>query len=403
MSLSQPMLLCNNETVNVTIDVEDAAGVGEITWTGTGVVPSSDELSAVVGPYTTYTTTTVNATITNGCGTASDSFNVEYQPNVPEPSLADQFICNGATVTLDPIASNQDNPNLVYNWNPSNTGSTYTVSNSGTYSVTVSNDCDQSNTATAEITLVPAATLNPIPQPNILECDNSSVTLTVGVPDGYSILWSNNQTTESITVSQSGTYTYNVVDNNNCNTSVTGGSTVVITTAPEVQGSTSLNLLCPGECADYTLFAPSATNYEWETSCGSMIITQNDEFYNFCSDNVPAACLDGVITLYGTASNACGTSTASWQILANACQLVIPDVFTPNGDGMNDVFEVLGLENYSSARLLIFDRWGGKVFETDNYKNTFDGKDLPDGTYFYILELPYGTNPEIEGNITIMR
>jgi len=403
MSISQPLLLCNNETANVEIDVVDAAGVGEITWTGTGVVAAANELSAVVGPFTNYTTTTVSASITNGCGTASDSFNVEYQPNVPEPSLSDQFICNGASVTLDPIPSNQDNPNLVYVWTPNNTGSTYTVNSNGTYSVSVSNDCDQSNTATAVITLVPAATLNPVPQPSILECENSSVTLTVGVPDGYSILWNNNQTTESITVNQSGTYSYNVVDNNNCNTSVTGSSAVVITTAPFVQGSSSLNLLCPGECATYTLDAPSATNFEWETSCGAMNISQTDNLYNFCSANVPASCLDGVITLYGTASNACGSSTASYQIIANACQLIIPDVFTPNGDGINDSFEILGLENYTSARLLIFDRWGGKVFESDNYANTFNGDDLPEGTYFYVLELPYGTNPEIEGNITLLR
>ncbi|WP_207423144.1 gliding motility-associated C-terminal domain-containing protein, partial [Desertivirga brevis] len=65
----------------------------------------------------------------------------------------------------------------------------------------------------------------------------------------------------------------------------------------------------------------------------------------------------------------------------------VSNVFTPNGDGMNDTFEIVGIENYDSADLTIFNRWGNEVFRDGKYKNTWDGTGLNAGTYFFILKL----------------
>ena len=77
--------------------------------------------------------------------------------------------------------------------------------------------------------------------------------------------------------------------------------------------------------------------------------------------------------------------------------LFIPDGFSPNGDGVNDVFNIRGLKAYPDNELLIFNRWGDKVFEAKPYGNDWDGaskfgiipgnEKLPIGTYFYILDL----------------
>ena len=77
--------------------------------------------------------------------------------------------------------------------------------------------------------------------------------------------------------------------------------------------------------------------------------------------------------------------------------IFIPQAVTPNGDGYNDYFEILGLENYPDNHVTIFNRWGSIVFDTDGYNNdwegvsianmAFGGELLPTGTYFYILEL----------------
>jgi len=86
------------------------------------------------------------------------------------------------------------------------------------------------------------------------------------------------------------------------------------------------------------------------------------------------------------------------------CDLTIPTVFTPNNDGINDVFEILNLEHYQS-QIVIFNRWGRRVFEhTDYFNNWWDGANAPDGTYFYVLTYTRGeTTRSAEGVITIIR
>ena len=68
------------------------------------------------------------------------------------------------------------------------------------------------------------------------------------------------------------------------------------------------------------------------------------------------------------------------------CDLTIPNVFTPNGDGINDVFEILNLEHYPRSQIMIYNRHGRKVFEhSDYFGNWWDGGNHPDGTYYYCL------------------
>ncbi len=76
--------------------------------------------------------------------------------------------------------------------------------------------------------------------------------------------------------------------------------------------------------------------------------------------------------------------------------LFIPEGFSPNGDGVNDLFEIIGIDNYPDNKIIIFNRWGDKVYEASPYKGDWDGvsrtgistnNKLPAGTYFYILDL----------------
>lgn len=87
------------------------------------------------------------------------------------------------------------------------------------------------------------------------------------------------------------------------------------------------------------------------------------------------------------------------------CELVIPNVFTPNADGINDVFEIENLEHYPMAQVVIFNRWGKKVFEhPDYYNNWWDGQGSPDGVYFYVLRYErMGRIRYAEGAVTIIR
>lgn len=93
-------------------------------------------------------------------------------------------------------------------------------------------------------------------------------------------------------------------------------------------------------------------------------------------------------------------------------KLKVPNIFTPNGDGINDYFEIGYGEDgrpindlnqyFLSHKLVIFNRWGKIVYESTDYKNDWDGGKLPDGTYFYVLDCKGHTqNYNYKGSVMI--
>jgi gliding motility-associated-like protein len=98
----------------------------------------------------------------------------------------------------------------------------------------------------------------------------------------------------------------------------------------------------------------------------------------------------------------CGITTDTISFILEDCLTIeIPDAFSPNSDGVNDIFFIPNLESYPNHSLKIFNRWGTQVFEAAPYMNDWDGKslhaatigeDLPVSTYYYILDLGNGEN-----------
>ena len=82
-------------------------------------------------------------------------------------------------------------------------------------------------------------------------------------------------------------------------------------------------------------------------------------------------------------------------VTVRCSELLIYNGFSPNGDGVNDYFVIEGLQKYPDHSLQIFNRWGNLVFKTGDYRSDWGGtwgqNDLPDGTYFYLLDLGDGT------------
>src|SRR5690606_28509889 len=96
---------------------------------------------------------------------------------------------------------------------------------------------------------------------------------------------------------------------------------------------------------------------------------------------------DDVFTYRVKDSHGNWSNVATVAITVEASDLFIPNVFTPNGDGKNDKFEIRGLEGYGSAELAIFNRWGNEVYRNNDYKNSWDGINLNEGTYYYLIVL----------------
>jgi gliding motility-associated-like protein len=144
-------------------------------------------------------------------------------------------------------------------------------------------------------------------------------------------------------------------------------------------------------------------SYQWYY----FIVTENnvDSIINLGTDAVQEVVTPG--DFYLTATEAlCGFSSNSQYIVFNyPCNIRVPNVFTPNGDGLNDFFEIEDLYLFPNSALKVFDRWGALVYESSNYTNNWDGKDLPGGTYFYIFDWQKDTDERISssGNITLLR
>jgi gliding motility-associated-like protein len=82
--------------------------------------------------------------------------------------------------------------------------------------------------------------------------------------------------------------------------------------------------------------------------------------------------------------------------------LNVPNVFTPNADGVNDRYEIPYLERYISSELMVFNRWGELVFKEKNYTGSWDGGTLPDGVYFYVLKCQgYWKEDVFKGSVSI--
>ena len=97
-----------------------------------------------------------------------------------------------------------------------------------------------------------------------------------------------------------------------------------------------------------------------------------DEFvYQRCLEDCPTVCSQALVKI---------------EVVPT---LGIPDIITPNGDGVNDALRIEGLERFPNNELIVYNRWGSEVFDKAPYDNTwegtFDGKPLPSGTYFYVF------------------
>ena len=110
-----------------------------------------------------------------------------------------------------------------------------------------------------------------------------------------------------------------------------------------------------------------------------------------------------------TVNNPCGSASSQMTISADSCvtcSLRIPNVFTPNADGMNDVLLVECVQTTST--LTVFNRWGEKVFSSDRPDTqgwdgrTFDGQLVPSGVYYYTLD-PESDGESMRGYVQVLR
>lgn len=99
--------------------------------------------------------------------------------------------------------------------------------------------------------------------------------------------------------------------------------------------------------------------------------------------------------------DACGNEGAASALIVIDCDVIIPNVFTPNADGTNDTWQIEGLSNRPNV-VRVYNRWGQLVLDAKNYRNNWGALDVPDGTYFYEV-IVEGKGDPFTGHVTVLR
>ncbi|HXS35185.1 MAG TPA: gliding motility-associated C-terminal domain-containing protein [Flavipsychrobacter sp.] len=200
------------------------------------------------------------------------------------------------------------------------------------------------------------------------------------------------------TYSKSGTYTVTLITTDGSGKKDTAVYTVKVPEHSYIKASGD-TVVCKGGPAQ--LLAIGGISYTW-----SPATWLNDP--NIAN---PIASPDTAITytVTGIDGNDCPSSdSVRINIMDCTASVDVPEAFSPNGDGSNDILYVRGI-NIRSVHFIVFDRWGIKVFETDNinrgWDGTYNGKIQPVETYAYILKAITINGLEInkKGNVTLLR
>jgi gliding motility-associated-like protein len=116
-----------------------------------------------------------------------------------------------------------------------------------------------------------------------------------------------------------------------------------------------------------------------------------------------------VTTVYALTATENGCTLQDQVVVSVASPLMIPNTFSPDNDGTNDTWEIVGISTYADCFVKIFDRWGQEVFQSIGYSSskewdgTHNGNRLNEGVYFYIIELRDSEEQVFHGSITLVR
>ncbi len=285
-----------------------------------------------------------------------------YINSLPDVNLGiDTAICEGDILLLD-VGLQQGSS---YLWNDNSVLSTFNTSSSGVYFVVVtdSNLCINSDT----INVV----LNPLPYINLGDdieiCEDEDVLILDVYLENASYLWNDNSTISTFNIDATGVYSVILTDSNGCINSDT--INVIINPLPNSDFTfdpqpTDLN----NPEILFTNLSSINISYQWNFGDGTIIENLNNinHTYQFSGEYD--------VSLISLNEFGC-VDTVIYQIIIDpgGFDLFIPNTFTPNNDEHNELFVIKG-RYIIDFNIKIFNRWGKKIFESDNIEKYWDGR-----------------------------
>ena len=304
--------------------------------------------------------------------------------------------CIGDNATL--ALTTLPDPSYTINWYrdgtllPGFTNQTSITTNvAGSYTTEiVNNTANTDGTTCSQNSAAQAISFNPPPIVSIKQtvnttlCAGQTVSLSA-VFTGGSVKWSTGETTDQITIIQSGHYSLTATSQAGCQ----ADAGIDVNFLPDPIFSLKDTSICTFKKQIITLTAPPGfAAYNWnngESSNPSFQVTQPQ-----------------TVSLTVTDANGC---QATQQVrVADQCPTVfIPNTFTPNGDGVNDTWVIEGLDETGTVK--VFTRWGAEVYQSIGYSTPWSGeyagKKLAPGVYYYIVTAK-NDSQKFSGSLTII-
>ncbi|MBI4945836.1 MAG: gliding motility-associated C-terminal domain-containing protein [Bacteroidetes bacterium] len=319
-------------------------------------------------------------------------------------------ICQGESVTLTSSTGSS------YLWNPGGqTTQSIVVDTSGNYCVTLGTSCITGTTsctdcgggsACATVTVTSNPTLA-IAGPNAI-CNRQGEYAVLNATGAATYAWSpatglSDTTGSMVTSKPTITTIYTVIGTSTFGCADTATVQVIVNPLPIISIAASPTLITSDE--NTTLTASGGSQYQWSPSTG----LNDPSISNPIASPIQTTtyCVTVTDTATGCSDNDCVTINVE-----NLCgTLFIPNAFSPNGDGENDTLQIYigNLKCIKEYRLVIFDRWGEKVFESSEHQadwdGTYKGKLLDTAVFIYYLKATLATGERInkKGNISLMR
>jgi len=295
-------------------------------------------------------------------------------------------MCNGGNNGAAAVNVSGGTPSYSYLWNTTPAQNTQTANNlpPGNYSVAITDANGCTSTASVTITQPPPLTLSVAGDDSV--CAGDSVMLTA-IPSGgtpaYTYVWipgPQNGDSVSVSPTTNTSYTVTMTDANGC-TSLPQTFNVLVLPTPTANFDTASSGTY-GSMFAFTDLSSNGTSWSWDFGDNTSGSILQNPVHTF-----PGA---GTYTVTQVVFNQYGCPDTFRIIVEINEGIIIPNVFTPDNDGVNDVWYIpnSGMKEF---HVDIYDRWGLKVFETTADEIRWDGhstsgKLLNDGTYYFVLK-----------------
>lgn len=364
IDLGEDAVYCTDELVLV--DPNDTGSGNTYLWSTGSTNPT----------ISVHFSGTYSVEVTNVAGcSSSDEIVLRIFPAAHVNLGSDIGFCEGGSEELD--ASGDF---ISWDWHDGTHNSTLTASETGTYSVTVTDEnlC----TATDQVFVTESMIEDPFLGYDTTLCDGDSYRLSP--EDSYfKYIWNTGSSASYLNITQPGFYSLTVTDNIGCSAS----SSINIEFRP---GPVLISVNSGG--GNITINATGGTP--------PLIYSHDGDTWQ--TSNVISNLPSDTYTIWIMDKNYCIITTETFLDQS----LDIPSFFTPNGDGYNDYWVITGLYHFPGAEIQIFDRFGKMLFESKGsdfaWNGRYFGNPLPSDTYWYTIRLFDGNDP-LTGHVTIKR